>query len=341
MTGIQVYADVESDPKLFVQNRSSEHMYRHVATPPTRLLLYKEELRHPLRMTIQRRNNITLAGPDCDAQIFSIGACAAVAMSSSDCKGGANCLDNIGIYRRHMHVKLWSEVKHLEGICIHALIRLGDWPRLLWINSSADCVRFTLATFDIVVEVACRDPRRQQSHILPIPVDIVLLLSSSNGEKSTFRVRKKKAERTKEPILPITLPPTALLELLAEHQKRMVRHGFAMMRLPLALDPQDPNPDGVDGARDEAEEAEDDVDPEIDGETFREPDGDGRDEEGDEEPQNLREGVFAHGGFNSSMMCGICGWGSPTYEPTVDEVEVNAVGYLCITVNSYSNGDRG
>jgi hypothetical protein len=51
----------------------------------------------------------------------------------------------------------------------------------------------------------------------------------------------------------------------------MIRHALSMMGLPLPLDPDDPDVGRVDGAGNDSEEAEDDIDPEIDAEAFGEP----------------------------------------------------------------------
>jgi len=85
-------------------------------------------------------------------------------------------------------------------------------------------------------------------------------------------------EISEEAVLAIALPAGALFELLAEDQEWVLCHLVAMVRLPLAFDPDDPNVHGVNGSWDEPEEAEDDIDPEVDGEPLDEPDGDRRQE---------------------------------------------------------------
>jgi hypothetical protein len=97
----------------------------------------------------------------------------------------------------------------------------------------------------------------------------------------------KKKALTKEPILPIPLPPTPLLKFLGKDQERMIRHTLAMMRLPFTLNPHNPDPCRVDTTGDEADDGEDEVDPEVDAQAFGEPDGDGRQEQAEDEADDL------------------------------------------------------
>ena len=66
------------------------------------------------------------------------------------------------------------------------------------------------------------------------------------------------------------------------------------MRLPFSLDPDDPDVGCVDGAGDQAQQAEKDVEPEINAKTFSEPDGDWGNEDREDETEDLGRGVFTH-----------------------------------------------
>lgn len=105
---------------------------------------------------------------------------------------------------------------------------------------------------------------------------------------------RDKSRLTEEAVLPVTLPPAALLKFLAEDQQWMRSDLLAVMRLPFPLNPDDPDPGRVDAAWNPAEEAQDDVDPEIDAETLREPNGDGWEEQAQYEAHDLGRRVFAH-----------------------------------------------
>ena len=68
----------------------------------------------------------------------------------------------------------------------------------------------------------------------------------------------------------------------------------AVVGLPLALDPEDPDIGGVDRARDETDDGQNDVDPKVDAEALGEPDGHWRQEQREDEPQDLGKRVLAH-----------------------------------------------
>jgi len=100
--------------------------------------------------------------------------------------------------------------------------------------------------------------------------------------------------RTKYSILAISLPTRTLLKLLAEDEERMICDFFAVVGLPLALDPDDPDVSSVDRARDEANEGQDYVNPEVNSETLSKPNGDWREEEREDESNYLGGGILAH-----------------------------------------------
>jgi hypothetical protein len=84
---------------------------------------------------------------------------------------------------------------------------------------------------------------------------------------------------TKDIILSIALPATSCLKFLAEGQEWMVRCSLAVVCLPLSLDPYDPNLCCMNGSWDDAEQAENNINPEVDAKTFDKPDGDRREKE--------------------------------------------------------------
>jgi hypothetical protein len=97
------------------------------------------------------------------------------------------------------------------------------------------------------------------------------------GDSAT---KKNDRKHTKESILTIPFPSTSEFELFAKDQERMIGHALPMMRLPLPLDPHDPDITCVKTAREISKNCQNTIDPEVYAEAFSEPDCDGRKEEG-------------------------------------------------------------
>jgi hypothetical protein len=67
----------------------------------------------------------------------------------------------------------------------------------------------------------------------------------------------------------------------------MVRYSLAVACLPLSLDPYDPDVCCMDGSRDDAKQAENNINPEVDANPFGKLDGDRREKEGEDKSNNL------------------------------------------------------
>lgn len=152
--------------------------------------------------------------------------------------------------------------------------------RSLGINRTTNSIFTAITTLHIIIKVACD---KKES-------------SESARSYRALGQTQKGTKLTKEAILSIAGPATALLKLLAEDQERMFRHLVAVVRLPFALHPHEPDVTGVDRSREETEQREDAVDPEIDAEAFNQPDPGGWEQEGENEADDLGGRVFAHFG---------------------------------------------